>query len=921
MEKYKRGPDRRRSRAAEPFRIFTCCQSLEVRVPLNAACFVMLGLGSRMRLRTFVFITLFALCHADLRAQALTNALPPAPRSAEDAGSKAADAQEVANRAADAALPDDPGQEALPIAQPEPAPPTGTPVNWTASRQTWKNHIVTLFGVEEFHYKDYTLRADRVVYDEDTTELTAEGNLQVVGGPDDVVINADHGDMRLNMSTGRFYKVDGTIGVRRTGRTIVYSTPNPFVFSGRVLLMTGKGSYRIIDGAMTNCNLPKPDWQLISRSIRVADGRASAENLRFRLLGVPIFFLPFLRHPVDDTGRESGLLIPVVSNSSIKGFIVGEQYYWVISRSMDMVAGTEYYSKRGWAPNGDFRYKGSCRPYWPGDTSCMGTRHEQDQEYDHLVVRWNMLFDRGVEQTQYPGGNPVPDVSKAARISVRPAPPPEVLVNQGGVDIAALGRKDLDRETRVAGNVEYLSSYIYRLVFNDNFSQAVSSEVASDLFLSHEHNGYIPSVSLDRFQTFASSTEGDEARIIHLPSVRFDVLDRPLGPSPLYWSMGSSLNYLSRSEPGFHARNVGRFDFYPHLSLPMESGGWSVVPEVAVRETFYTGSQTPDLTGANNGIPSVSHDPLNRTDVEAAVDLRPPAVERDFTLTRWNREMRHVIEPEVTYRYVGGINAEARDVLLIDTTDIATNTNQVGFSLTQRLYLKPTTPQPCAVIENPSGCPAHPREWASWQIAQQFFIDPNFGGALIPNRRNVFDATLDLSGIAFLTSPRNLSPITSRMRFEAIDNLRIQWDLDYDPKAGRLGSNNLFAGYSWGRTTVGLGHALLNAVDETGSAASLIKSQQVQPFLSIGKSNGRGFNLAANGGYDFVQNALQYAGVQAVYNWGCCGMSFGYRRFALGTVRDETQYLYSITLASFGSVGDIRRANSVFRDPNVPPPY
>ena len=163
MEKYKRGPDRRRSRAAEPFRIFTCCQSLEVRVPLNAACFVMLGLGSRMRLRTFVFITLFALCHADLRAQALTNALPPAPRSAEDAGSKAADAQEVANRAADAALPDDPGQEALPIAQPEPAPPTGTPVNWTASRQTWKNHIVTLFGVEEFHYKDYTLRADRVV--------------------------------------------------------------------------------------------------------------------------------------------------------------------------------------------------------------------------------------------------------------------------------------------------------------------------------------------------------------------------------------------------------------------------------------------------------------------------------------------------------------------------------------------------------------------------------------------------------------------------------------------------------------------------------------------------------------------------------------------------------------------------------------
>ena len=86
--------------------------------------------------------------------------------------------------------------------------------------------------------------------------------------------------------------------------------------------------------------------------------------------------------------------------------------------------------------------------------------------------------------------------------------------------------------------------------------------------LTHARNGCVPSLSLDRFETFASSSKGDEARILHLPSVRYDVLDRPLGDSPLYWGLGSSLAYLSRSEPRFHARNVGRFDFYPHLSLP-----------------------------------------------------------------------------------------------------------------------------------------------------------------------------------------------------------------------------------------------------------------------------------------------------------------------------------------------------------------
>ena len=219
-----------------------------------------------------------------------------------------------------------------------------------------------------------------------------------------------------------------------------------------------------------------------------------------------------------------------------------------------------------------------------------------------------------------------------------------------------------------------------------------------------------PPLSLERFQTFASSTNGDEVRILHLPSLRFDVLDRPLGASPLYWGLGSSLGYLSRSEPAaFHPEPAST----PATSAAstsirispcrLSAGGWSVVPEAALRETAYTISQTPDLTGANGGTPTISHDPLNRSDFEASVDLRPPALERDFALTRWNRELRHVIEPEFTYRYVAGIGAQARNVLLIDTTDIATNTNEVGYSLTQRFYLRPTEQQPCAADGCSSG--------------------------------------------------------------------------------------------------------------------------------------------------------------------------------------------------------------------------
>ncbi len=895
-----------------------------------------------MRPRYLVFITVLSVCHLQLGAQApqvLTNAAPAPQRETVSA------AKEPAASDLDA-LPDDPGQEMVPVAVPQPAPSTGTPVEWEALVQHWAGDTLTLSGDVVVHYNGYVIRADKVVYNRATTELEADGHLQLTGGPNDVLINATQGNMRLNMHTARFYNVSGSQGVRTMGHTVVYSTPTPLLFSGRVLLQTGEGSFKIIDGSITNCRLPRPDWRIIAHAISLDNKDASTSNAFFEFLGIPIFYLPYLHHPANQTGRESGLLTPVISNgSSIRGYTLGEQFYWVINRSMDMVIGSEYYSKRGWAPNGDFRYKG------PG--------------LDHLIARWNALLDRGVEEEigNTLGGSSAASGARAAALPATPSaklagPVGYELVNQGGVDVNILGRKDLSPNTRIAGSMEYLSSYVYRLVFDDNYSQAISSEVSSDVVFTHNHNGRIPQVWLDRFQSFANTANGNEVKILHLPLIRYDVLDRPLGNSIVNWGLQSSLGYLYRSEPSFHARNVGRLDFYPHLSMPFSAGGWSFVPEAALRDTAYTISQTPTLTGTSQ-VPTISHDPLDRRDIEASIDIRPPAMERDFVLSHWHRVLRHVIEPELNYRYVTGIGPQAQNVLLFDTTDIATNVNEAGFSLTQRFYLRPTDRRPCGDKDADSAeaaddseaadgadtadtdttaeaadggdaakaCPETPREWASWKIAQEYFIDPKFGGALIPGRRNVFDATLDLMAPTFLTSARNIAPIDSRMRFEAIKNMRVEWDLDYDTIRGDFAANNLFAGYSFGRTTLGIGHALLNAVDERTSsgAQSVIKSQQLQPFLEIGKPSGSGLNLAVNGGYDYVEHQVQYGGVQAVYNWNCCGLTVGYRRFELGTIgstsRDETQWLYSFTLANFGAVGDIRRANSVFRDPTLPPAY
>lgn len=835
-----------------------------------------------------------------MSAQTLTSGAPTTRPAAQDAAisvstSAAVDEKQAvqtvqATPAASSAIPDDPGQEALPVAQPEPEAESGQPIRWEAGRQSRQGDDWTLEGGVVVRFRDVELSADRVVYHPSPTLLEAEGHLVMKGGTRDVVIHADRGDLRLNMHTARFFQVSGTMGVRGVGRSTVYTTMNPFRFEGRVLLQVGEGQYRIIDGRMTNCQLPHPDWQIVSSEIELNDGVASTHGAHFNLLGVPILWLPYLRHPAamysfESEGRESGLLIPMVSNSTVKGVIVGEQVYWVLGRSADLVVGAEYYSKRGWAPNGDFRWRGS--------------------DLDHVTVRWNALVDRGVWEV------PTITTGKAAGLPT--------LVNQGGADISSAVRMDFSRETRLAGNVNYLSSYVYRLVFNDNISQAVSSQVSSDLALSHTHRGTVAVVEASRFQVFASSDKGNEARLLHIPSLRFDALDRPLGEAGLYGGFGASLGFLNRAEPSFHGRNLGRLDVYPHLSWPMHVDGWSLLPEFAMRNTFYSSSQKPNLKPGGTGIPTIRHELVDRADIEASVNVRPPAVERDFTFAGWNRVLRHVIEPELNYRFVDGVGQKARNIIRVDAADIVADTNEAEAAVTQRFYLRPIHPRPCA--DAPSACPEPQREWASWRIAQRVYIDPHFGGALIESRRNVFDSTLDWSGVAFLTSGRNLAPLLSRLRFEAIPNLRIEWDTDYDPKLGHMSADNIYAGYSWGESTIGIGHALLNAVDEKGSVASVIQSQQIQPFFTFGKPTRAGFSLATNAGYDFTLSQLQYAGTQASYNWNCCGLTVGYRRYVLGTQRDETQYLYSFTIASFGSVGDIRRSNSVFRDPSLPPAY
>ena len=761
-------------------------------------------------------------------------------------------------------------------------------VTFSAVTQEKQGSIIKLHGKVEIDYGMYVLHADEVTYNTDTRDATADGHVVLDGSANDEHVEADHAEYNFRIETGRFEQVHGTIGVRAGATQAILTSSNPFIFAGKVVQKTSPDRYVVYDGKVTTCQLPHPKWEFRAHKITVdVGGNAQMYRSDFFLLGIPIFFFPYATHPVEKV-RQSGFAIPNLGTSSTKGKIIGESAYWAINRSMDLQAGAQYYSLRGWAPRGEFR----ARP----------------TEDSFIDLDYSAVFDRGFGPQN---------------------------MNQGGQEVQLQAESIFPHNFRGVANADFLTSYVYRLAFNEVFTQAVNSEVKSQGFLTNTTNGFFNNFLTERYQNFESTTAGDVVTIVHAPTLESSSVDRQIQHSPFYWSYDATAGGLYRSEPSFQtAPLVGRFDLNPRVSLPLLFHDWSFRPELSFRDTIYTQQLVPS---AGTGV--AASDPINRKSLEASVEVRPPAVSRVFDREFMGRKWKHVIEPRAVYNYVTGVNNFSK-ILRFDEQDILSDTNEIEYGVVNRLYAKRTSAEPedCGPAgmpglvvgeqapqgrfpweqpPNQAPCQTGPevREVVTWELAQKYYLDPTFGGALVPGTRNVFAATADLTGIAFLTDPRRLSPLVSRLRIQTNSRTDVEWDLDYDVKKGRINASTAVLNYRIGAFTLGGGDAFLETPGDTLLSVLAQPPQRFDQYrllLGYGHANKKGFTGAANIGFDAHLNFLQYASAQAEYNWDCCGMNVEYRRFALGSVRNENQFRFTFSLANISAIGNLKRQERLF---------
>jgi LPS-assembly protein len=399
--------------------------------------------------------------------------------------------------------------------------------------------------------------------------------------------------------------------------------------------------------------------------------------------------------------------------------------------------------------------------------------------------------------------------------------------------------------------------------------------------------------------------------------------------TPLHWSFDAAVEGLSRAEPLFVTNDfVPRVDVHPRLSLPIFYRGWTVRSELGLRNTYYAQRRLP-----NSGVGVPVDDPVNRRTIEFGMELRPPTLARIFEQQLLGHRLKHTIEPRVNYRVAKGVD-NFQNIIRFDARDILSDTNEFEFALLQRLYAKsrPTNPE-CA---STAPAPRRPsssdnaaaicsmdeergrvREIASWELRQQYFLDEDFGGAVVPGKRNVLTTTAMFSGIAFLTEPRRWSPLVSELRVRAGENADGEWQLDIDHVHGRLNSSTAFVNYRIGYFFLGGSHAFLRTPGEifTNTPTTLPAPDRFNQFRALvgyGAPNKRGLSVAANVGVDVNFEFLQYGAAQLGWNWNCCGIAAEYRRFALGSVRNENQVRFAFTLANIGTFGNLRRRERLF---------
>jgi len=242
-------------------------------------------------------------------------------------------------------------------------------------------HQVTARGQVEARYQGRVLRAEALTYDTRSGVVRASGGVTVIN-PDGTAEFSKEAVLDRQMSAGV-----------------------ALAFSSRLKENVTLAAASVVRRSATRTEMNRaiftpcpvcakslnPTWSIRARKV-VEDKKRQIIYFRDAVIevrGVPIFYAPVLWQPDPGVPRKSGLLIPDINISSLRGFSWEQPYLQVISPSQDLVISPQFNSKVNPFLNLDWRKR-----FYSGAVEVRGG-YTYEQDFDQSGQKLGNPSSRG----------------------------------------------------------------------------------------------------------------------------------------------------------------------------------------------------------------------------------------------------------------------------------------------------------------------------------------------------------------------------------------------------------------------------------------------------------------------------------------------------------------------------------------------
>ncbi len=481
---------------------------------------------------------------------------------------------------------------------------------------------------------DVRLLADELSFSPDTATFEATGR-----------VSFEQGDLLLNGTAMRGDLDAGTMEMEN----VVGVAPGPFYIRGRLVQQLEPGKFRVEKGVVTPCNQTTAIWEFRAGSMTFKPGsyvKMSWPHLRVK--GIPIFGFPFLYWPLQDSNRQTGLMIPAFGTSNRKGFMFSQSAFWAITRSLDLTLTYEHFANAGNAFGGEFRYalaqvQGNLRAYY------------------------------------LPGRSVTPEESAEGKIPFG-----------SGFSLTGSHIQNLPGGFVLRARANLVSSTEFARGFSDDVNRFLQRQSLLSADISKHWGASTLALVSDHAENFNNKVSSTIGR--RLPQIKYTLRSTQVA-GPIYVSLQSSAARFQKLQKSQKRKGevidggaYQRFDAFPEVTVQITQIPWLTFnPFFRWRATYWTHSQTKKEFKFVNK-------PLFRNFFETGIEMVGPSIVRIFERpnSEYSPRLKHLIQPRLVYRRVHQFKVKDSRIIQFDEVDAELRADQqdLRFEITTRLFAK-----------------------------------------------------------------------------------------------------------------------------------------------------------------------------------------------------------------------------------------